>query len=442
MGKIAFVRMSHRDYISDVSISKGNEAADTLKKTNIDIICNSEPIVDPVEARDYGYKICSENVDAVIIFFETWVEPSVVMAFLLEVKHLPVALWGIPMFEHNGKLESTGSFVGLTAFSGSLKRLRIKHEYIYGLPGEDKTLIDIRNFLNASSTIKRLRATRLGLVGYSAMSIYPGTFDHLLLRGIIGPEVIQLDTYSLINIADKAEKSQYIEFLEKVKKKAKISNDLTDEILEKEGRLYFAINQLVKKHNLDSINIKCQYELSQEYGCIPCPALSLIAEEGIVAGCEGDILTTVSQVILKYLSNQTITYGDILDVKNGEALFSSCGFAPYSLAQDSEKVEIRDINTPGFSGPISSMILKKGKITYMRVNEDQDGFVMNFGTGEGLDTELRQGRFPALKFKINGNEKDFIKSLYCQHYAICYGDYIAELTGLCNFMNIKFNLID
>ena len=91
------------------------------------------------------------------------------------------------MFEYNGKLESTGSFVALTAFSGSLKRLKIKHEYIYGLPGEDNILMSIKSFANTSGTTKRLRATRLGLVGYSAMSIYPGTFDHLLLRGIIGP---------------------------------------------------------------------------------------------------------------------------------------------------------------------------------------------------------------------------------------------------------------
>ena len=441
MGKIAFIRVAHKDYQSDMSREKGREALNSLKDNNIDVFCNEEPLVDPVDARNFGYKVCSENVDGVLVFFDTWAEPQVAMSLVQEIKHLPIAVWGFPMFSYRGAMESTGSFVALAVFSGSLKRLGIKHKYIYGLPDNPGILNDVKDFSVVANTIRSLRATRIGLIGYAAMSIYSGTFDHLMLRGIIGPEVLQLDNYTLINIAENANEKQYSEFLKNVKKYTKISKDLKSEYLLKEGKLYFAIKELLKRYNLDSINVKCQYELSQDYKCIPCPALSLIAEEGPVTSCEGDVMTTTSQVILNYLTGQKIAYGDILNVENKEAIFSACGFAPYSLAQDPEKVELNDIGHPGFSGPVVSLVFKKGKITFMRLNEGKNGYVMNIGTGEGLDSELRQGRFPALKFKIDGDEKRFLESLHCQHYAICYGDHTSELIDLCKFLGIDYFLI-
>lgn len=442
MGKIAFIRVAHKDYQDDISREKGKQAINSLKANNIDFFTNDEPLVEPVEAREFGYKICSENVDGVLIYFDTWAEPAVAMSLVQEVKHLPLAIWGFPMFDYKGRMESTGSFVALSVFSGSLKRLEIHHKYIHGLPDDKKILDEIRSFSNVADTIRSLRATRIGLVGYAAMSMYSGTFDHLMLKGIIGPEVLQIDSYTLIKIADSTNKTQYDEFVRKVKKYARISDKVKPIHLEKEGRLYYAIKELVKEFDLDSINIKCQYELSQDYKCIPCPALSLIAEEGIVSGCEGDILTTTSQVILNYLTGQTITYGDILSVSNGEALFSACGFAPYSTALEPDKVMLNDIGHPGFNGPVVSLVMKKGKVTYMRLNEKKGGYIMSLGTAEGLDTELRQGRFPALKFKFNGSEKKFLEALHSQHYALCYGDHTRELIDLCDFLGLEYFLVD
>ncbi|MCD4668956.1 MAG: hypothetical protein K8S14_00775 [Actinomycetia bacterium] len=442
MGKIAFIRIAHKDYQEDMSREKGNEALENIKKKGIDNFSNNEPLVDPVEAREFANKVLSKNVDGILLYFDTWAEPSVAMALVLELKHLPLAIWGFPMFEYQGKMESTGSFVAITVFSGSLKRLGISHSYIHGLPDDENSLNEVIKFVKVAETIKSLRATRIGLVGYAAMSMYPGTFDHLMLRGIIGPEVLQIDSYSLINLAESANKEQYRQFEANVKKCARIGKDVKPEHMEKEGRLYYGIKELARKYDLDAINVKCQYELSQDWGCIPCPALSLTADEGLVSGCEGDVLTTSSQVILNYLSGQSITYGDILNVQNGEALFSACGFAPYSTALDPSKVELRDIGHSGFNGPVVSLVMKKEKVTYMRLNEKDCGYIMGMGTGEGLDTELRQGRFPALKFKINGSQENFLKSLHSQHYALCYGDYTEHLKELCKFLNIDYFMVD
>ncbi len=76
---------------------------------------------------------------------------------------------------------------------------------------------------------------------------------------------------------------------------------------------YLALKKLVIENNLDALTVKCQYELSREYGVAPCIPLSLIAED-IPTSCEGDVPLIISQLILYYLTGKVTTYGDVHDV--------------------------------------------------------------------------------------------------------------------------------
>ena len=250
MAKIGFIRIAHKDYQTEMSRDKGIEAFKNIKQEGIEYFTNSEPLVDPVSARKFAYKVMAENVDGVLLFFDTWAEPSVAMSIVLELRCLPLAIWGTPMFEYKGKFESTGSFVAIAVFSGALKRLKIEHDYIHGAVDDSAAIGEAKRFTTVAKTIKTLRATRIGLVGYAAMSIYSGTFDHLKLRGIIGPEVLQIDSYSLLKLAEAADKKQYSQFETRVKKCARIGSDVKPGHMEKEGRLYYGIRQLARYMSL------------------------------------------------------------------------------------------------------------------------------------------------------------------------------------------------
>ena len=77
-----------------------------------------------------------------------------------------------------------------------------------------------------------------------------------MLRGVIGPEVIQIDSYSLVKLAESANREQYGQFEANVKKCSRIGEDVKAEHLEKEGRLYYGIKELARKYDLDAINVK------------------------------------------------------------------------------------------------------------------------------------------------------------------------------------------
>ncbi len=58
-----------------------------------------------------------------------------------------------------------------------------------------------------------------------------------MLRGVIGPEVIQIDSYSLVKLAESTNREQHGQFEANVKKCSRIGEDVKAEHLEKEGAL-------------------------------------------------------------------------------------------------------------------------------------------------------------------------------------------------------------
>jgi L-fucose isomerase-like protein len=454
--KIGFLSIGHEDYISELSFKFVEEAVKNIRSREIEVVFCKKSLIDMVNAQNEAKKIAKEDIDGVIIFLETWIECSVAMAAIRMVEHLPFLVWGFSMFVNkNGIKDQTGSFVAYSVLKGSLDRVGYKYKGIIGKTDDKKVIDKVTSFCKAAFTYERLKESRIGLFGYASMSMYPGTFDHLLLRRYIGPEVIYFDTYQLIEEMKLIDKKNCLKDIEKLKKEAEISEFVESSQLIKAIKMYKALMNIIKEFGLQAVTIKCQYELSKMFGMTACVPLSLLADKGIVSGCEGDVITLVSMLMFSYITNQPIYYGDVLNIENKKVLFSSCGIAPFSLATKKRKKYIRNFNEllgyisveknskkssrkfGAFEGILSSITLKPGKMTFGRLVEGVGSYKFIYGIGEGIETELRQGIMPAMEVVINGSVEKFINSLPSQHFSLCYGDISEEIEDLCRILNVE-----
>lgn len=437
LGKIGFVNVCHEDYVNESALRMADLAVNGLIKKGIDIYQIEEPVTNSLSAEKAGKELLKNEVEGVILFLGTWIECPVALSVIREVEHLPMCLWGFPMFMEDGKLSSTGSYVSFAMFKGTMDRVGYRFKAVLGLPDDTGTLKEATVFAVAASCSERLKRTRIGLVGYTSMSIYPGTFDHVFLRVKIGPEIEQIDSYSLINAAEMLSEAECIDVTEYLGKNAKIRDDVTNNDLSKVSKLCTALRKLTKEKNLKSINVKCQYEFSKEYKMVMCVPLSILAEFGIVSSCEGDMLNTVSMVILNFLSGKTVTYGDVINHEGNVVKLSSCGFIPYSFGEEGQREIRKFMPHPGFNGIQNSFVPKPGRVTVMRLVEDRCDYHILYLTGEGLQTDLRQGYMPALDVRLDGDVGNFIRNYSGQHYAICYGDLTCEIEDLAKILGLK-----
>lgn len=437
MSRIGFVSICHKDYLDKNTEMMALLAVESLRSNQIEVVSIKEAVVDNRSALQSSLELVSKDIDGVIIFLAAWVECSVIMTVVRELEHLPKCLWGFTMFKKNGKMESTGSYVSYAMFKGTMDRVGYQYKGVLGLPGDHKTTKEVLSFCTATSCHKQLKRSRIGLVGYTSMSIYTGTFDHVFMRAKIGPEIEHFDSYSVINMAERIpdnETESVISFLSGV---SRIRQDVDKTDLVRVSKLYLALKRLSNEYDLQAMNVKCQPEFSKEYGMVMCVPLSTLAEDGIISSCEGDMLNTVSMMILGYLSNSMVTYGDVIHHDDEGVIFSSCGFIPYSFGEP-DKREIRKFMPhPGFKGIQNSFVPKPGRVTILRLVEDKCDYHLLLITGEGLDTELRQGFMPALKVKLDGQVETLVANYAGQHFAICYGDWSMQIMDLCQLLGIR-----
>lgn len=456
--KIGLLSIAHKDYTTDVSKGFVNLAIKNIENIGCEVIFNGMSITNSLNSQEEAKKISKLDIDCVIIFIETWIDASVAMSAIRMIEHIPFLILGFPMFYNNsGKKDQTGSIVGYSVLKGSLDRLGYNYKSILGKIDDGNIINQVCSFVKAAHAYNRLKESRVGLFGYVSMSMYPGNFDHLLLRKIIGPEVIHFDTYTLIerikNISDK-ETAGVTDFL---KENFTISKHVTNKQLKIVSSMYLSLKDLIKEYSLNGLTIKCQYELSQNYGMTACIPLSLLSDDKIVSGCEGDMPTLISMLIFYYLSGDAIFYGDFLDFyEDNKVLFSSCGFAPFSLATKKKKsiiknfielesvISKKDIDSKfdTFKGLVNSSTLKPGKITFGRLVEKIGSYKFVCSTAAAFETELRQGIMPAMEAKLDCDTGNFLSNIASQHFAICYGDITDELRDLCTILNIEFIKID
>ena len=67
---------------------------------------------------------------------------------------------------------------------------------------------------------------------------------------------------------------------------------------------YLALKKLVKKYDLKGLTIRC-FDLLKKYKNTACLALALLNEEGITAGCEGDVPSMITMHILYALTGRS-----------------------------------------------------------------------------------------------------------------------------------------
>lgn len=435
--RIGFLTLAHRDYPREIGERMADEAVERLTGAGLDLRRASCVSLEPWEAIAAARELQEAHVDGAVLFLDTWIEAPVAVAAIRELEPLPLLVWGFPMFEQEGRRESTGSSVVYTVIKGALDRVGRAFDGVWGSVDDPKALEKAVAFAQAARTRSLLRQARIGLVGYASMGMYSGTFDHLLMRFCIGPEVEHADTYSIIRRAEAVEEGRIAPVTDRLRKVARIAEGVSDEQLGTAARLYLGLKDWAQERCLDAVCLKCQYELSLEYGMVGCVPLALLASDGIVSTCEGDVPLMVSMLMEHYLTGQVIPYGDILDCVDGRLLFSACGFAPFEAASSPEDIEIRRAIEPYFKGVFTSFTLKPGRITHLRLSEGIGQYRLTYGTGTGLASERRQGWAPALWVEPDGKAHDFLENVTTQHYSLAYGDLSLAIESLARMLGVE-----
>lgn len=176
-----------------------------------------------------------------------------------------------------------------------------------------------------------------------------------------------------------------------------------------------------------------------------CLAFSLLADDGIVAACEGDMNSALATLILYWLSSTPVHNADLLThfEEDNSILLSHCGSGSFDIADNPENICLAPVRLAN-KGVCVLFPGRSGKVTLLNLVGCEGTYRMTAISGEAVKTGMD---FAGNPMRVVC-ETDVVYLMHRlaeigagHHWMICYGDVKRELEHLAVLLEVPFALI-
>jgi len=426
------------------------QAKAVLDKTGIDYTESSavsgleDLMAIKTQAKGFEY-------DMVLLYIISWVDTNVIVDLLNSLKDKPIVVWSTDYFISEGKKTHLGALAGLLPIKGSLEQMGIGFSYLYGNPDKEELSAELSNVTDAARAVTQVKQSRIGMVGYSALGMYPGMVNPLQIKQLFGTELVPIDNYTLISLCETVMRNKTL--AEKIKS-FKNNFNFVDSLSAKDEKICIAmteaIQKLITQYKLSAITLRCCFELASDFGFAPCVPLSILSDE-CVTSCESDIPVTLTQLLLHYLEQRPSAYVDITIIEEFRVYCACCGFGAFGYAYNGDKrIAYSDTGEHksdlSFRRVINASRYEDGYYTLARLNFPlkrrpylQVIIAENRNDFDAFH-ELGCREYPSLGLIVKQQTTHLLDKLGSQHFALIKGDMVEKLKCFCRFMGIEIEV--
>lgn len=373
------------------------------------------------------------DTDVLLICIATWSEDHHLLDLLSYVDK-PVILRAYPHRE-------TGSLCCAHQIGAVFTDIGRKYEFVYGEARSVECACRTKRLGAACALSNRMEQVRVGAIGGRVRGMTEIAYDEFSIKQKLGARVVNLDETELTSLVAAMTDEEAENLLEEKKELLTPCKVLSDrEAMLESMKYYGALKKLVKDYALEALAVKCY----TTYMGKVCLGYSILAEEGVVGACEGDVTNALTMKLLYELSGLPVNNTDLLylDEKENTILFSHCGSSGFSIAQgDIELAPVRLAET----GVCSRFLMKTGTVTAVNICGHGEQFRMAVMVGEAVPCGME---FPGNPMKIQFDKKvgrisqDIMKYGIGHHWMVGYGDYREELQSFSSQKGILMYNVD
>jgi L-fucose isomerase-like protein len=226
------------------------------------------------------------------------------------VPHEPVLLVAHPL--HNS----------LPAALEAMARLRA--DGYRGRIVQSGSATDLADAIGELRAVHRLRDTRLGLVGEPSEWLVASVPDRRGLLDRWGIELVEVDIGDTIKhhrtLAPDAARPVAVRFAGRA--------EPTPDLVTAAG-LHPVLAATIEREHVDAVAVRC-FDYLTELETSGCIALAELNDSGVVAGCEGDVASTVAMMLVRALFDvpSWIANPAVVDPDTNRLLLAHCTVAP------------------------------------------------------------------------------------------------------------------
>ena len=298
-----------------------------------------------------------------------------------------------------------------------LRERGIKNEILHGDIFEIKKRI---THLGINYKVQnKLRSEKVGVFGTPAPWSIASGVDYFLAKQRWGIEFVNIPLMRVYEIYNNLSDSDVAILCTNFLSTAHSSNEINPRALIKSMKLYKSIRQICEEEGLTAVSLNCFKTLS-EIGVTGCVANSLLNDEGIVSGCEGDLQTIFTMVMIKTLTRQVgfMCNPNKIDVKEKKLILGHCSVGTHQTSNFVLRNHFSGKDTVTIQG-----FLPLGEYTLLKCGgECLDKYFVS--SGYILDnTASESNSRTEVLYKMNEDPSYFLKNALGNHHVLVRGDH-------------------
>jgi L-fucose isomerase-like protein len=272
---------------------------------------------------------------------------------------------------------------------------------------------------------RSLHAARIGLVGAPSDWLVASMPDASTIRATWGPTVVAIDMEEVVDaigaVADEdleAHLSSFIDHATEV-----LEPTFSD--LREATRLYLVLKKVVTDHRLDALTVRC-FDFVQHQRSTGCLGLAQLTDEGVIAGCEGDLVSTIGLLWAHRLLGVTPWMANPVQLEPGSnTLWMAHCTVPRTLV---ERYRLRSHFESGLgvgiqgtlpAGPVSLLRIGGKKLNRLWLAE---GEMLRSGDAENLCRTQAE-----IQLTSGGNVTDLLRAPLGNHLVLVPGHHLDRL---------------
>jgi L-fucose isomerase-like protein len=172
--------------------------------------------------------------------------------------------------------------------------LRGRVHYLEG-PADEEGLQALAGAVRDRAVRRGLREARIGLVGRPSDWLVASSPSPQVVREVWGPTVVPLPLDGLCEPVDADLTALGERIARGFRTGAAELVEPSEADLSAAGRVHAALRRMVDAGRIDAVSVRC-FDLVARRRTTGCLALARLNEEGVIAGCEGDLVSTVTML--------------------------------------------------------------------------------------------------------------------------------------------------
>ncbi len=417
------------------------KALAALQQEGWPVYGDSSLLMEAQAARQQAIRLQEQAPDVLVLLCATFSDASMAVELASHIS-APVCLWALREPGSPGDRLWLNSLCGVHLAAHALRKTGRVVRYLYGDPGEADLFEPLQALARAAATRRRLRTSRLALVGEAPTGFYGCQFDELELRSVIGTSVSRFDLKGVFQAAREAPVSAVAAAIAATERRSSGLSALNQDEVQRFGAAYVALRTLLLEQRFDGLAVRCWPEFPQDFGLMPCATLGRLADDGFICACEADLHGAVTLLILQWLSGAAPLLADVVALNEEASTISlwHCGNAPACLARPGEEIPLT-VHCNRRIGVAGNFAIGPGPATLARLGVGPRGYRLLYVEGELLDEPVNRFAGNTAVFRPGCDARQVLDTLieggWEHHVAFVAGHQAAALEALAELLEIE-----